>query len=151
MLVLVIFFNCSNRIIQNRLKTGLQSACILYYLCYRTLWGLQDIFFYSLYICLSQLLGKALQRTACSCLQASQSIINTVSDQCFPRGWVSSWASYWLAVALVSAPSPVPTFLIERIKFGLEILWVGQCLYCSTGAPAWLQEVVTSGSISPKL
>jgi hypothetical protein len=44
------------------------------------------------YICFSQLLGRASQRTLTpgSCLQASQSIINNVRDWCLPMGWVSS-------------------------------------------------------------
>jgi hypothetical protein len=73
-----------------------------------------------------------------SCLWAQQSIINSVRDWCLLMGWISSWVSYWLAISSVSAPSPMPEFLIDRINFGLKILWVGWCFYHSTGGPAWL-------------
>jgi hypothetical protein len=43
----------------------------------------------------------------------------------------------------------VPAFLVDRINFGLKVLWVGWCLYCSTGIPAWLQEVAYLGLIPP--
>ena len=66
-------------------------------------------------------------------------------------GWVSSWAGHGLAVPAVSALSPVPAFLVDSINFGLKVLWVGSCLYHSTGAPTWLQEVASSGSIYPML
>jgi hypothetical protein len=40
--------------------------------------------------------------------------------------WVSSWAGYWLAIASVSAPSPVPAFLVDRkIWGGKSCGWVG--------------------------
>ena len=66
-------------------------------------------------------------------------------------GWVSSWAGYWLVILSVSAPYPVPTFLVDRINFGLNVLWVGWCPYQYFGIPAWLQEVASSGSISQML
>ena len=47
--------------------------------------------------------------------------------------WVSSWAGYWLTIPLGSALSPVPALLVDRINFGLKMLWVGWCLYNSTG------------------
>ena len=49
---------------------------------------------------------------------------------------------------LISDPSPMPAFLVHRINFELKVLWVGWYLYCSTGVPAWLQQVASSGSIS---
>ena len=46
----------------------------------------------------------------------------------------------------------VPAFLVDRIHFELKALWVGWCLYFSTrGGPDTLQEVASSGSISPLL
>lgn len=33
-------------------------------------------------------------------------------------GWVSSCAGCWLAIHLVSAPSPVPAFLVDMMNFG---------------------------------
>jgi hypothetical protein len=58
---------------------------------------------------------------------------------------------FWLATPSVSAPSPVPTLLVDRINTGFKVLWVGWSLYHSTGVPAWLQEVAYSGFISPML
>jgi hypothetical protein len=52
------------------------------------------------------------------------------------------------AIPSVSAPSHVPAFLVDRINFGLKVLWVCCCPYRSTVAPAWLQEVASSASIS---
>jgi hypothetical protein len=40
-------------------------------------------------------------------------------------------------------------FFVDRINFGLTVLWVGWCLYNSTGVPVWLQQVASSGSMSP--
>jgi hypothetical protein len=80
-----------------------------------------------------------------SCLQAKQSIINSVRDWCLRMGWVG----YCLAIPTVSAPSPMPAFLVDRMVLGLKVLWVGWCLYHSTRVPAWLQEVASSGCISP--
>jgi hypothetical protein len=45
-------------------------------------------------ICLNQLLGRSSQR-----------------DWCLPMGWISSWASYWLAITSVSVSSPFLHFL----------------------------------------
>ena len=36
-----------------------------------------------------------------------------------------------------------------RINFGSKVLWMGKCACSSTGIPPWLQEVASSGSISP--
>ena len=77
-------------------------------------------------ICLSQLLGGASQRTAMLdsyCKHNRLSLV--VSGMGAAMGWVSSWAGYWLAILSVSAPFPVPEFLVERINFGSKILWVG--------------------------
>jgi hypothetical protein len=52
-------------------------------------------------------------------------IINSVKDQCLPMGWISSWASYWLAIPSDSSPSPVPSLLVDRTNFGFQVLWVG--------------------------
>lgn len=38
---------------------------------------------------------------------------------------------------------------IERTNFKLKVFWVGLCPYPSTRSPACLQEVSSSGSISP--
>jgi hypothetical protein len=41
-------------------------------------------------------------------------------------GWVSSWASYWLAIVSVTAPSPVLDFFVDRINLELKVSdWVG--------------------------
>ena len=61
---------------------------------------------------------------------------------------VSSWTGYWLAILSVTTPSLVPTLLVGRINFRLKVLWVGWCLYCSTGVPVWLQEVGFSSVVS---
>jgi hypothetical protein len=42
---------------------------------------------------------------------------------------------------------PVSAFLVDRINFGLKVLWVGWYIYSSIGVPAWLQEMASSGSI----
>lgn len=36
----------------------------------------------------------------------------------------------------------VSVHLVDRAHFELKALWIGCCLYPSTGGPAWLQEVV---------
>ena len=61
----------------------------------------------------------------------------------------SFWAVYWLAIPLVSAPSLVPAFPLDRINFGLRVLKVCWCLYCFSRVPVWLQAVISSGFISP--
>lgn len=43
------------------------------------------------------------------------------------------------------------SFLVGRTNYGLIVLWVGWYPYLSTGGPDWLQEVSTSGSITPLL
>jgi hypothetical protein len=45
----------------------------------------------------------------------------------------------------------VPEFLVDRINFMSKVLWVDWNTYHITGVPAWLQEVASSGSISPML
>jgi hypothetical protein len=45
----------------------------------------------------------------------------------------SSWVGYWLVIPSVFASSPMPSFLVDKINFGLKVLWVSWCLYCSTG------------------
>lgn len=85
-----------------------------------------------------------------SCLQAEHSIIDSGRNWTLPIGWVSIWGSHWLAIHFLSA-----------LTLSLDILWAGHilikgmwedgCLYPSTGRPSWLQEVTTSGSISPLL
>jgi hypothetical protein len=57
-----------------------------------------------------------------SCLQARKNIINNVRDWCFSMGWVSIWAQCCLDIFSVSSPSPMPVFLIDRIKFHTFIL-----------------------------
>jgi hypothetical protein len=56
-----------------------------------------------------------------------------------------------MAFPSVSAPTPFPTFLIYRINFGFSVLVVGSCSDHSTGVSGWLQEVASSGSISPMM
>ena len=71
-------------------------------------------------ICCSQLLGGVSQRTVMlgSCLQAQQSIINSVRDWCLPMGWVSSWAGHWLAIPSASAPFLSLHFLLTGKIWG---------------------------------
>ena len=45
-----------------------------------------------------------------------------------PMGWVSSWASYWLTIPSVSAPSLMPACFVDRINLGLKVLSMGWCL-----------------------
>jgi hypothetical protein len=42
----------------------------------------------------------------------------------------------WLSVGLSLLHPPIPAFLIDRINFGLKVLWVGLYAYPSTGVPA---------------
>ena len=51
----------------------------------------------------------------------------------------------------LSALSPVPVFLVERINFGFNIMWVGWYFYSSIGVPVWLLDMVSLDSISPML
>jgi hypothetical protein len=55
-------------------------------------------------------------------------------------GWVSRWASYYLAIPLSLCSIFALTFLVDRINFGSKVLWVCWCSYSSTGVSAWLQE-----------
>ena len=52
--------------------------------------------------------------------------------------WVSNWADDWLAISSFFALYPVLVLILDRINFGLKVLWVGLCLYCIIGVPAWL-------------
>ena len=61
--------------------------------------------------------------------------------------WVSIWASHWLVIPSVSALSL--SHLAGRTPFVWKALQVFPRPYPSIGSPAWLQEVATSGSISP--
>lgn len=45
----------------------------------------------------------------------------------------------------------VPAFLLNGTNVESKVLWVSWCPYPSTGCPAWLQEVASSGSMSPLL
>jgi hypothetical protein len=72
-----------------------------------------------------------------SCVQEEQNIINSVRD------WVSIWAGYWWGIPSVSAVFPIPVFCIDRINYRTKVLWVGWCLYHSTGVLAWLQGLFT--------
>lgn len=56
---------------------------------------------------------------------------------------------WWLAIPSLSATFPMPAFLTYRINLGLKVLCIDRCLYCSSGVPAWLQDMASSGSISP--
>jgi len=47
---------------------------------------------------------------------------NSVRDWCLPMAWISSWTRYWTTVPWVSAPCPVPVFLVDRIYFGMKVL-----------------------------
>ena len=60
-----------------------------------------------LYICFHQLLDEASQMTVMlgSCMQAYQSINNSVRGWLSAMEWVSSWVSHWLAIPSVSVPS----------------------------------------------
>ena len=57
----------------------------------------------------------------------------------------------WLLVfhSPVFALSPVLAFLVTSVSMGLNICWVCMWLYHSLGVPALLQEIASSGSISP--
>ena len=55
-------------------------------------------------------------------------------------GWVSSWASYWLAIPSVSALSIIPAFLVDMVKFWIEsfvdefvLISLHQCTFLATG------------------
>lgn len=69
---------------------------------------------------------------------------NSVRDWCL-RGWLL------IGDPPGPAPSPLPVCLVDRMNFGLEVVWAGWCSHRSTEVPAWLQEVASSGSISPVL
>ena len=66
-------------------------------------------------------------------------------------GWVSSWDSYCLVTPSVSAPSFVPSFLVDNLNLVLKVLWAYWCSYHSIGAPTWLQKLSSLGSIAPVL
>jgi hypothetical protein len=61
-----------------------------------------------------------------------------------------------LGVLLVGQPLslcsiPCPCISCRQVKFGLKVLWVGWCPYCSNGVLAFLHQVASLGSISPLL
>jgi hypothetical protein len=72
-----------------------------------------------------------------SCLQAQQSITNSVRGCLSHEGWVSSWGSFSLCSIFM------PAYLVGRTNLGLKVLWVGWCPSPSTGSPAWIQEIET--------
>ena len=57
-----------------------------------------------------------------SCLQAQQSIINSIRGWLSHMEWVSSWGSHWLAIPSVCYIF-IPANLVGRTKFGLNVLW----------------------------
>jgi hypothetical protein len=65
------------------------------------------------------------------------------------HGMVLKLGSYRLTS--VSASSPILVFLVDRIGFASEVLWVGWCPCCSIRLLAWLQEVASSGPTFPML
>ena len=96
---------------------------------------------------LSQLLdGASLLAPVCK----HSSIINSVRDWCLTMGWVSSWASYWLAVPSVYSLH-CACISYRQDKFGVES-FEGRLVSLSCHwVPAWLQEVASPGSIFPML
>lgn len=54
-------------------------------------------------------------------LQAKHIIINSVKGWLSYMGWVSSWATHWLAVSSISAPSYSEYFLVPSIC--LQMSW----------------------------
>ena len=60
-----------------------------------------------------------------------------------PMGWVFNCAGY----CSVSTPSPVPAFLVDRVNFGSNVLWVGWHFYCATQVPV---RLASSDLISPQ-
>ena len=42
-----------------------------------------------------------------------------------------------------------PRLLVGRTHFGFKIFWVSYCPYASTESTHWIEEMATSGSISP--
>jgi hypothetical protein len=59
-------------------------------------------------------------------IRKQRAIIINLRDWCLPMVWISSWAGYCLAILLVSTPSPVPAFLVDRIQFVSKFyVWVG--------------------------
>jgi hypothetical protein len=92
-------------------------------------------------ICSGQLLGGTSQTLMLgSCLQAKQSIINSTRDWFFCL-WDESEVEPIRLLHLCLCTS------YEQDKFWVNVFWVGCYPYPSTGSPAWLQEVATSGSI----
>ena len=102
-----------------------------------------------LFLSFPQLFNGASQRTVMlgsACKHHRKSIINSVRDWFLPMGWVSVWGSHCLVIPL-SLLYLCPYTYCRWMHFGLKILWVGCFSYPSTGSPAWLQEMATSGSI----
>jgi hypothetical protein len=101
-------------------------------------------------IWLNQLLGGASHRTAMleSCWK-HDSIVNSVR-LVFAHGMCLLYRLLLdLSLSLFSILHPCIS--CRQNKFWAKILWVGWCPYRSTGVSAWLQEVASSGSISPML
>lgn len=96
------------------------------------------------YICFIPLLDETTQETIMlgSCRQPYQNIINSV------RGWLSSGMGLKLGQSWVVCSIFTPTYLAGKTKFGLKTLWVDWCQLPFSKSPAWLQEIVTSVSIS---
>lgn len=81
-----------------------------------------------------------------SCLQAQQSIVNSV------QGWLSPMGGSQVGPVIgwpfpQSLLHPYPYILVGRTDFESKVLQVGWCGPFSTGSPTWLQ--VSSGSTSP--
>jgi hypothetical protein len=86
-------------------------------------------------ICLSQLVSGASQWTTCFVCKH-----NRVSLVLLGIG-VWTWMGFKFGQLLFghsSASFPMLEFLVDKINFGLKVLWVGWCPYHSTGVPVWL-------------
>jgi hypothetical protein len=98
-------------------------------------------------ICLHLLPDEASQGTVMlgSCLQAQQSVINSV------RGWRSHMDGSQVGAVigfLHLCSIFIPAYLVGKTNFGLKVFWVDWCHLTTSGSPAWLQEGATSVSIS---
>ena len=78
-----------------------------------------------------------------------KSIINNFRSWFLCTWWLSSCVSHWLAILSVSIPNLSLLYLwAEHIL--CQKFWLGWCLYPFTGnPPASLQDVATSGPMSP--
>jgi hypothetical protein len=61
------------------------------------------------------------------------------------------WTNYWMVISPVSPSSLIPVLLVDRINFGSNVFWMCWCFSCSNGVHACLEEVASSGFISPML